>query len=156
MTTQAITLENCHEYLEFRAIENDEDLNQFKVHWDCENDPLNELLRLEFSYKLEEGIKRKSLKWVNELKRLVRWQKGGELLIGFDYFNDGDVFVAVLIEGDKDVPMMKIDSNGYVSMRTYDNYSTDQTDKSSFFVRILSLHNDQVYAELEPTGSVAL
>jgi len=98
MTTQAITLENCHEYLEFRAIENDEDLNQFKVHWDCENDPLNELLRLEFSYKLEEGIKRKSLKWVNELKRLVRWQKGGELLIGFDYFNDGDVFVAVLIE----------------------------------------------------------
>ena len=161
VTAQEITLENLHEHLEFRVPMDEADGVgvTFELHWDCTNEQLHKLMASEFRSNLDEGGKKKNMLWINYFKEIFAWKKGSELYLTFEYLSEGIVFVATAHGHIGPPAMIKVEQNGLVSMRTRNNYSTgervrkdtvnnynslDQTDKLSFFVRVLSLYNDQV------------
>jgi hypothetical protein len=145
------TIKNIHEHLTYEIFdykENEEDETiSFLVNWDEKNQPLDKLMKKEYKNYLVDG--KKSLLWVDQLKEIAEWKEGEELFINFKQNADG--YFQVWVQRVNDcVPSMVIEKNGLVSIRTYNNYSWDETDeiKYSFLVRVDSLHNDQVCAVL--------
>ena len=69
-----------------------------------------------------------------------------------DFKSNADGYFQVWVQRVNDcLPAMIIEKNGLVSIRTNNNYSWDVTDyiKYTFFVRVKSLHNDQICRVLQ-------
>jgi hypothetical protein len=159
VTAQEITLENLHEHLEFRVVDEADGVVDFGIcfefHWDRTNEQLHKLMASEFSNNLDAVNNKKSMMWVADILRYIAeedidtswYQRDDDLFLAFDFFEDGHVFVGAVFEGSPRAPLMKIGDESLVSMRMCDNYSTDPTDTNSFYVRVLSLYNDQVRFE---------
>jgi hypothetical protein len=161
VTAQEITLDNFHEHLEIFDVwrneeYDDEDFEctfRLEIHWDRENGPLNKIMAREFRNYFEEVIgldevnEKRSMMWANSIKEISGCKKGVELFIIFDYFEDGFIFVGG--HHHPKASTIQVDKNGYVSLRMWNNYSTAQTDNNILFVRVRSLYNDQVHAELD-------
>lgn len=93
------------------------------------------------------GEKKKSLMWVEQVKKISNWKKGETI---YGYTREKHYEFNVWFSRNKEdigLPMFIIEPSGYVSLYCFNNYSHNETEeiKNGFYVRSHSIYNDNVY-----------
>ena len=141
-----ITISNIAKHISHNPDDDydDEHLLCAQFTWDYENEKIDKIASEEFSYEL--GDKKKSLMWVQKLKKIADW-KEGEYIYAYTKTN-ADGYYNVFYRKDK----VKfswfntiIEPSGYVCMEAFNHYTmaTDDDIKHSVFVRVNSVYNDK-------------
>ena len=117
-------------------------------HLDCDDKTGEKLFRIMFNeIRGSFADKKKSLMWVDEVKRLSNWKKG-ETIYGYareKHLN----FIVWWSREEKDIggcSTFTIDPQGFVALSYHNNYTNEETDliKRSLYIRPDSLYNDKI------------
>lgn len=146
-TPKRITISNVAKQLNYTEedIDTEEGCLCLGVGWDYDNDKLDKIASSEYRYN--HGDKKKSLLWIEELKRVSNW-KEGEYIYAFTKSNCDGYFRAYYKKNKIEFGWYNviIEPSGYVCMEAFNHYTTDRDEDIKFnvFIRVESVYNDKI------------
>ena len=120
------------------------------VSWDITNPRLDRFMDLEIRCRQLATIddKKKSLMWIENVKKAFGWQKGKTLYLTTKQNCSGVFFIWKAEECERRLSDIMVCENGFVAMRTYNHYTSYNRPEDglhfSFMIFPDSLYNDNI------------
>ena len=153
MTT---TLKNIMKQIEIEINVDDDDIDNHHMlfKWNDENKKVDKIMNNEYKGDLNQ-MKKKSLLWIEEIKKIAKWKQGEMLWINTKTYGDGH-FIAwwntdVNCLGNSCADII-IEPTGYCVMRHFNHYSSNDDKENNItwkvMIRVDSVYNDNISKQI--------
>jgi hypothetical protein len=158
-----LSVETIHQHIKYDTSDFedcDEGVLGLCIMWDYKNEEIDGLMENEHHPKIGQKL---NLMWIEKIKEISDWKFGEKLYIFTKTNTDGYLF-CWFSKNKESVSYNDfiVEKNGYVSVRVFNNYTTDYTTdeddedeiKESFMVRAESVYNDFNWDVLNKFASI--
>lgn len=139
---------NIMDYVKYKKCEVNDDMIYFL--WDYNNPKLDSFMEREYRNRIAD--KKKSLMWIEIIKKEAGWVKGETLYLNTKSNCDG-AFMCEYSRNKSVYDDIIIEPSGFAVMNTFNYYNlnTNKDDgiTSTFYIRVDSIYNDNVYADIK-------